>query len=155
MTPPRLTPALPMALLAALVAAAAAPADEASFDAAWHRAGMHESRFGGLPSRQRIAPRWLEEGAVMVYRVRTGAYSEEVVRVDCRSGERRVLATDDPLARGVAHDRHAPGAVARRVQHSTPRAAEPELLPVAQLAVRAARGDGDPDERAQIELRIR
>jgi len=113
-TPPRLTPALPMALLAALVAAAAAPADEASFDAAWHRAGMHESRFGGLLFRQRIAPRWLEEGAVMVYRVRTGAYSEEVVRVDCRSGERRVLATDDPLARELG------AAPARRLRLDRP-----------------------------------
>ena len=35
---------------------------------------------------------------MLVYRVRTGAYAHEVVRVDCRSGERRILTPDDPLA---------------------------------------------------------
>ncbi|MFM7074816.1 MAG: prolyl oligopeptidase family serine peptidase [Planctomycetaceae bacterium] len=114
MTPPRLPATLPVALLVALVAAAAAPADEAPFDAAWHRAGTHESRFGGLLFRQRIEPRWVEEGAVLVYRVRTGAYAEEVVRVDCRSGERRVLAADDPLARELG------AAPARRLRLDRP-----------------------------------
>lgn len=81
--------------------AVATPAAEPSpggFDAAWHRAVSHDSRVGGLVFRQRIEPRWIDDGAVLVYRVRCGAYAHEVVRVDCRSGERRVLAADDPLA---------------------------------------------------------
>jgi len=84
------------ALIGAAPSLAAEPPD--GFDAAWHRATSREAPTGGLVFRQRIEPRWLDDGAVLVYRVRTGAYAHEVVRVDCRSGERRVLAADDPLA---------------------------------------------------------
>ena len=75
---------------------AAEPPD--GFDAAWHRATMHDTAVEGRVFRQRIEPRWIDDGAVLVYRVRTGAYAHEVVRVDCRSGEKRVLAPDDPVA---------------------------------------------------------
>ena len=86
----------PFLILAAVATPAAEPPE--GFDAAWHRASTQDGRFDGLLYRQRIEPRWLDDGAVLVYRVRCGAYSHEVVRVDCRSGERRVLPPDDPLA---------------------------------------------------------
>ena len=84
----------------AIAAAAASPAAEPldGFDAAWHRATSHDTRVSGLVFRHSIEPRWIDDGAVLVYRVRTGAYAHEVVRVDCRSGERRILTPDDPLA---------------------------------------------------------
>ena len=86
--------------VAVIVAAAASPAAEPldGFDTAWHRATSHDTRVGGLVFRHSLEPRWIDDGAVLVYRVRTGAYAHEVVRVDCRSGERRVLTPDDPLA---------------------------------------------------------
>jgi dienelactone hydrolase len=91
---------LRFAFAIASVAAVASPAAEpaADFDAAWHRATSHDTRVSGLVFRHSIEPRWIDDGALLVYRVRTGAYAHEVVRVDCRSGERRVLAADDPLA---------------------------------------------------------
>lgn len=91
---------LRLAFAIASVAAAASPAAEPAtdFDAAWQRATAHDARVGGLVFRHSLEPRWIDDGAVLVYRVRTGAYAHEVVRVDCRSGERRVLAADDPLA---------------------------------------------------------
>jgi len=86
--------------VACVAGSATSPAAELpdGFDAAWHRATTHDARVGGLVFRQRIEPRWIEDGAVLVYRVRSGAYAHEVVRVDCRSGERRVLTPDDPAA---------------------------------------------------------
>ncbi|MEI8370054.1 MAG: prolyl oligopeptidase family serine peptidase [Planctomycetia bacterium] len=83
--------------IAAVVAAAASPAADplVGFDAAWHRATTHDTRAGGLVFRHSLEPRWIDDGAVLVYRVRTGAYAHEVVRVDCRSGVRQVLAPDD------------------------------------------------------------
>ena len=91
---------LRLAFAIASVAAAASPAAEpaADFDAAWHRATSHDTRVGGLVFRHSIEPRWIDDGAVLVYRVRTGAYAHEVVRVDCRSGEKRILEPNDPLA---------------------------------------------------------
>ena len=86
--------------VACVAGSATSPAAELpdGFDAAWHRATSHDTRVGGLVFRQRIEPRWIEEGAVLVYRVRSGAYAHEVVRVDCRSGVRQVLTPDDPAA---------------------------------------------------------
>ena len=94
-------PPIPLLLaITALVAAAACPAAEPldGFDAAWHRATTHDTRVSGLVFRHSIEPRWVDDGAALVYRVRSGAYAHEVVWVDCRSGERRVLAPDDPRA---------------------------------------------------------
>ena len=92
-----------MRLFLAIAAAAATATRLAAeppdgLDAAWHRATMHDTAVEGRVFRQRIEPRWIDDGAVLVYRVRTGAYAHEVVRVDCRSGEKRVLAPDDPVA---------------------------------------------------------
>ena len=85
----------------AIAAAAASPAAEPldGFDAAWHRATSHDARAGGPVFRHSIEPRWIDDGAVLVYRVRTGAYAHEVVRVDCRSGEKRILEPNDPRSR--------------------------------------------------------
>ncbi|MEI8320316.1 MAG: hypothetical protein WCH79_20485, partial [Planctomycetia bacterium] len=86
--------------IAALFAAAASPAAEplVGFDAAWQRATSHDTRVGGLVFRHSIEPRWIDAGAVLVYRVRTSASAHEVVRVDCRSGDKQILTPDDPLA---------------------------------------------------------
>ena len=96
------------ALLAAVACPAAEPAD--GFDADWRRATALEERFGGRVFRSRIDPRWIDDGAVLLYRVPTGPDAHSVVRVDCRSGERLVLPPDDPRAA----DLHA--AAARRVR---------------------------------------
>jgi hypothetical protein len=98
------SPALRLLLTIAAAAATAtslAAEPPGRFDAAWHRATSHDTRVGGLVFRHSIEPHWIDDGAVLVYRVRTGAYAHEVVRVDCRSGDRRVLAADDPLAVGL------------------------------------------------------
>ena len=46
---------------APLLLAVAALAED--FDAAWHRATGHDSRFGALLHRDRIEPRWTDDGA--------------------------------------------------------------------------------------------